>query len=174
MLNGTGRMEKAGLGVAICVGDRSSALTQAEAVLGEYRQTIMKYLNWLMEESGRIDELKNIYVVRGGDFINEKVIGTLSSILSTSLPNPEKPIIAYATVAEEDMVKVSARTLDALTSKGLDLGEIMRVAAERFDGKGGGHDIAAGAQVPLENVEAFVELVNELVKNWMEKIEVKS
>jgi len=125
LLNGTGRMEKAGLGVAISMGDRGTALEQAKAVLGDYRQTIAKYLNWLMETPRRIDELENIYVVHGGDFINEKVIDTLSSILSTSLPKPEKPIVAYA-VAEEDTVKVSARTLDSLTSKGLDLGEIMR------------------------------------------------
>ena len=173
LLNGTGRMEKAGLGVAICMGDRSSALEQAEVVLEEYRQTITKYLSWLMEEPGRVDELESIYVIRGGDFINEKVIGTLSSILSTSLPKPEKPIIAYA-VAEEDAVKVSARTLDMLTSKGLDLGEIMRVAAEKFEGKGGGHNIAAGAQVPLDDVDDFVKLVDELVKKRMEQIEAES
>ncbi len=173
LLNGTGRMEKAGLGVAICMGDRGSALEQAEAVLQEYRQTITKHLSWLMEEPGRIDELESIYVVRGEGFINEKVIGTLSSILSTSLPKPEKPIIAYAT-ADEEAVKVSARTLDMLTSKGLDLGEIMRMAAEKFDGRGGGHDVAAGAQVPIKNVDAFIKLVNELVKKRMEQIETGS
>jgi RecJ-like exonuclease len=166
LLNGTGRMDKAGLGVAVCMGDRGSALEQAERVLEEYRRTITKYLSWLMEEPNRIDELESIYVVRGGDFINEKIIGTLSSILSTSLSNPEKPIIAYATVAEEDMVKVSARTLDMLTSKGLNLGEIMRVASEKFGGTGGGHDIAAGAQVPTKDVDAFAKLVDELVKRW--------
>lgn len=171
LLNGTGRMEKAGLGVAVCMGDRGSALEQAEAVLEEYRQTITKYLNWLTEEPNRIDELESIYVVRGGDFINEKVIGTLSSILSTSLPKPEKPIIAYASVAEEDVVKVSARTIDMLTSRGLNLGEIMRVAAEKFGGTGGGHDIAAGAQVPTKDAGAFVKLVDELVKRWSEKNE---
>lgn len=173
LLNGTGRMEKAGLGVAICMGDRGSALEQAEAVLREYRRTITKYLSWLMEEPDRIDELESIYVVRGEGFINEKVIGTLSSILSTSLPKPEKPIIAYA-VADEEVVKVSARTLDTLTSRGLDLGEIMRVAAEKFEGKGGGHNIAAGAQVPIKDVDAFVKLVDELVKKRMEQIETGS
>lgn len=174
LLNGTGRMEKAGIGVAVCMGDRGLALEQAERVLGEYRQTITKYLSWLMEKPDRISELESIYVVHGGDFINEKVIGTLSSILSTSLPKPEKPIIAYAAVDEDDIVKVSARTLDTLTSKGLDLGEIMRVAAEQFEGKGGGHDIAAGAQVPIKDAEAFVELVDQLVKKRMAKIETGS
>jgi single-stranded-DNA-specific exonuclease len=174
LLNGTGRMEKAGLGVAVCMGDRGSALEQAEAVLEEYRHTITRYLGWLMEEPSRIDELKSIYVVRGGDFINEKVIGTLSSILSTSLPKPEKPIIAFAAVADEQVVKVSARTIDMLTSKGLNLGEIMRIAAEKFGGTGGGHDIAAGAQVPIKDAEDFVKLVDDLVGKWTEKNEAGS
>lgn len=174
LLNGTGRMEKAGIGVAICMGDRGSALEQAEAVLIDYRRTITKYLSWLMEEPGRVEELESIYVVRGEGFINEKVIGTLSSILSTSLPKPEKPIIAYATVTDEDIVKVSARTLDMLTSKGLDLGDVMRVASEKFDGKGGGHDIAAGAQVPVKDVDDFIKFVDKLVKKRVGQIEAGS
>ncbi len=169
LLNSTGRMEKAGLGLAICMGDRSSALEQAIVVLEEYRRAITKYLRWLMEQPDRVSELESIYVIRGGDFINEKMIGTLSSILSTTLPKLEKPIVAYA-VADEAAVKVSARTLEIMTSKGLDLGEIMRVAAEKFKGKGGGHDVAAGAQVPPENVDAFIELVDELVKKRVETI----
>ena len=174
LLNGTGRMERAGLGVAVCMGDRGSALEQAEGVLEEYRQSITRYLSWLTEKPGRIDELGNIYVVHGGDFVNEKVIGTLSSILSTSLSKPQKPVVAYATVAQGNVVKVSARTLDLLTSRGLNLGEIMRVAAEKLGGAGGGHDVAAGAQVPTENVGEFVKLVDELVGKWAERYETRS
>jgi RecJ-like exonuclease len=47
--------------------------------------------------------------------------------------------------------------------KGLNLGEIMRVAAEKYSGKGGGHNIAAGAQVPVASLDSFIEMVNELV-----------
>ncbi len=174
LLNGTGRMEKAGLGVAICMGDRGSALEQAEKVLEEYRRTITKYLSWLMEEPNRIEELESIYVVHGEGFINEKIIGTLSSILSTSLPRLEKPIIAYATVTNEETVKVSARTIDMLTNRGLNLGEILRFAAEKLGGKGGGHNIAAGAQVPIKYIDAFVKIVDESIKKWMEQSAVGS
>jgi single-stranded-DNA-specific exonuclease len=174
LLNATGRLERAGLGVSICMGDRVSSLEQAEAVLAEYRRTITKYLEWVSAEADRVEELESIYVVRGEDFINEKMIGTLSSILSTNMPKPEKPIIAYAVVAAEGLVKVSSRTLDFLTNKGLDLGEIMRVAAERFGGSGGGHNIAAGAQVPTQHAEAFVKMVNELVGKRLDRAETES
>jgi RecJ-like exonuclease len=116
-----------------------------------------------MEKPERVKELENIYVVSGEDFIDDKIIGAISSILSGSLPNPEKPLIAYSTVEGEDIAKISARTTDTITSRGLNLGEIMQVAAERFLGKGGGHNVAAGAQVPIEDIDDFIKTVNELV-----------
>ncbi|MEM3783902.1 MAG: DHH family phosphoesterase [Candidatus Bathyarchaeia archaeon] len=163
LLNATGRMDKPSVGVAVCMGDRGSALEEANKILEDYRRTINKYLGWIMEKPERIREMENIYVVYGEDFIDDKVIGAISSILSTSLPNPEKPLIAYADVKEEGLVKVSARTIDAVTYKGVNLGEIMQTAAEKCLGKGGGHNIAAGAQIPISNVDAFIKLVNELV-----------
>jgi len=169
LLNATGRLDKAGLGVAICMGDRGTALEQANEVLREYRRTITKYLSWLTEKPDRIEELDNIYVVRGEGFIDERVIGALSSILSTSLPNREKPIIAYSKVSGEDMAKISARTLVLLTNRGLNLGDILRVVAEKYSGRGGGHNIAAGAHVPIKNVESFIKLVDELVKKQLEE-----
>jgi RecJ-like exonuclease len=137
--------------------------------LEEYRRTITKYLNWLTEpNTNRIEELNNIYVVRGEGIISDKVIGTISSILLTNLPNPEKPILAYSIVREEDLAKISARTIDLIVRKGLNLGEILRVASEKYSGKGGGHNIAAGAQVPIQNLESFIKLVNELIKEQLE------
>ena len=170
LLNATGRMDRAGVGVAICMGDRGKALDEADEMLDEYRRNIAKYLSWLNEKPDRIEERDNIYVVRGGGFIDEKMISAVSTILSTSLPNPEKPLIAYSKVSGEDVAKVSARTLALLTDKGLNLGEILRVAAEECSGRGGGHDIAAGAQVPTKNVEPFIKAVDKLVKKQLEGV----
>jgi single-stranded-DNA-specific exonuclease len=163
LLNGTGRMDKAGLGVAVCMGDRASALEEANHVLEEYRRNINKYLDWVMEKPERMKEFVNIYVVYGEDFINDKMVGAVSSILTSSLPNIEKPLIAYANIQEEGIAKISARTVEAVISKGVNLGEIMQIAAEKFRGKGGGHNIAAGAQVPIEEVNNFIAAVDELV-----------
>jgi len=164
LLNATGRMDKPSLGIAICMGDRGAALEEANAVLEEYRRAITKYLNWLMEPGmGRIEELGDIYVVRGEGVIDDKIIGTISSILSTSLKKPEKPIIAYSIVSQENLAKISARAIDIVVRGGLNLGEILRVAAEKCSGKGGGHDIAAGAQVPINELDAFIIIVDKLV-----------
>ncbi|MEM1539001.1 MAG: DHH family phosphoesterase [Candidatus Bathyarchaeia archaeon] len=163
LLNATGRMDKSGLGVAVCMGDRGKALEEACRVLEDYRRTINKYVGWVMENPQRIKNLDNIYVVCGEDYIDDKIIGAVSSILSTSLPNLEKPLIAYADVKGQGIVKVSARTTDALANRGVNLGEVMQIAAEKSLGKGGGHNVAAGAQIPMENIEVFIKLVNELV-----------
>jgi RecJ-like exonuclease len=163
LLNATGRMDKSGLGIAVCMGDRGQGLEGANKVLDDYRATINKYLGWIMEKPERVKEFENIYVVSGEDFIDDKIIGAISSILSGSLPNPEKPLIAYSSVEGEDIAKISARASDIVTSRGLNLGEIMQAAAEKFQGKGGGHNVAAGAQVPIEDINNFIKVVDELV-----------
>lgn len=168
LLNATGRMEKTGLGVAICMGDRGRALEEAGAVIEEYRRTITKYLGWVTEKPERLEQLDNICVVHGAGSIDERVISPVSSILSTTLLNVEKPILVYSVVSGEDMVKVSARGLEPLIKKGLNLGEILRVSAEKHSGRGGGHDIAAGAQVPIKEVKPFIKYVDELVKKQLE------
>jgi len=156
-------MGRPSLGVSICMGDRGAALKDANKVLEDYRRTINKYLGWIMEKPERMRELENIYVVNGENFMDDKIIGAISSILSTSLPNPEKPLIAYANVEAEGIAKFSARTIDIVTNKGVNLGNIMQAAAEKCQGNGGGHNIAAGAQVPLEKISSFISIVNELV-----------
>jgi RecJ-like exonuclease len=108
-------------------------------------------------------EFENVYVIYGESFINEKIIGTISSILSSGLASPEKPLIAYANIESEGVAKFSARTTDIAINKGVNLGEVMHVASEKFGGKGGGHNIAAGGQVPLDKVEDFIKTVNDLV-----------
>ena len=168
LLNASGRMNKAGLGVAVCMGDRGSSLEAANRLLEDYRRTINKYLGWVMEKPERMQEFSNIYVVFGEDFINDKMVGAISSILVSNLPNPEKPLIAYSNLQEEGIAKISARTMDTVVSKGLNLGEIMQMAAEKFHGKGGGHNVAAGAQVPIEDVNEFLKIVNELVGKQLE------
>ncbi|MGA2680467.1 MAG: DHH family phosphoesterase [Candidatus Bathyarchaeia archaeon] len=163
VLNSTGRMDRPSLGVAICMGDRKAALEESNKILEDYRRNINKYLGWVAEKPERMRELQNIYVIYGENFINEKIIGTVSSIIVSGLANNEKPLIAFANVKEEQAAKFSGRTTEAAIRKGVNLGEVMRLASEAHGGKGGGHNIAAGAQVPLIEIDGFVNAIDELV-----------
>ncbi len=163
LLNSTGRMDRPSLGIAICMGDRKAALEESNKILEDYRKNINKYLGWVNEKPERLRELQNIYVINGESFINEKIIGTVSSIIVSSLANNEKPLIAFANVEKEQAAKFSARTTEAAIRKGVNLGEVMHLASDTYGGKGGGHNIAAGAQVPIDKVELFVKSVDELI-----------
>jgi single-stranded-DNA-specific exonuclease len=163
LLNSTGRLDRPSLGIAVCMGDRGAALEEANRVLEDYRKDINTYLGWVMEKPERMRELQNIYVVYGESAVKEKIIGTVASILSYSLPASYKPILAFAFVEKEGVAKFSARTTEAVVQKGVNLGEVMRLASEKVGGKGGGHNIAAGAQSPMGKVDEFIEVADEMV-----------
>ncbi len=163
VLNSAGRMDRPSLGIAICMGDRKAALEESNKILEDYRKNINKYLGWVSEKPERMRELQNIYVIYGENFINEKIIGTVSSIIVSSLANNEKPLLAFANIEAEKAAKFSGRTTEAALRKGVNLGDVMRLASEANGGKGGGHNIAAGAQVPLDKIEAFLKLADELI-----------
>jgi single-stranded-DNA-specific exonuclease len=163
LLNSTGRMDRPSLGIAICMGDRKAALEESSKILEDYRKNINKYLGWVSEKPERMREFQNTYVIYGESFINEKIIGTVSSIIVSTLSNSEKPLLAFANIEEENAAKFSARTTEAALRRGVNLGEVMRLASEANGGKGGGHNIAAGAQVPLDKIDAFLRTADELV-----------
>ena len=163
LLNSTGRMDRPSLGIAICMGDRKAALEESNKILEDYRKNINKYLGWVSEKPDRMREFENTYVIYGENFINEKIIGTVSSIIVSTLSNNEKPLLAFANIEEENAAKFSARTTEAALRRGVNLGVVMRLASEANGGNGGGHNIAAGAQVPLDKIEAFVKTADELI-----------
>lgn len=163
VLNSTGRLDRPSLGIAVCMGDRAAALEEANRVLEDYRKDINKYIGWVMEKPERMREFQNVFVIFGENAVNEKIIGTVASILSYSLPVSEKPILAFAFVEKEGVAKFSARTTEAVVQKGVNLGEVMQRGSEELGGKGGGHNIAAGAQVPIDQVDNFIRIADELV-----------
>ena len=118
-------------------------------------------------KAGALGGVRKYHVVRGDGFIDEKVLSPVCTILSTTLTQLGKPIIAYATISGEDQIKVSSRGSEPLIQKGLNLGDIMQFASEKYSGRGGGHDVAAGAQIPIKNMDSFIKLVDELVKKQL-------
>jgi RecJ-like exonuclease len=75
--------------------------------------------------------------------------------------NPLKPVIAFANAGEA--VKVSGRTTKDFVDRGVNLGLAMQYAASKTNGEGGGHNIAAGAQVKPGKEEDFLQFVNEKI-----------
>jgi single-stranded DNA-specific DHH superfamily exonuclease len=83
----------------------------------------------------------------------------IATILSRYLM-PDKPIVVI-NIKKDGKVKVSARTTEKIAKK-LDLAEVMRLSALRVGGVGGGHRVAAGANIEKEKVEEFLKEVDRL------------
>ncbi len=168
LLNACGRMDKPGVGLSVCLGDRGEAMAEAQETLDLYRRKIGSSLD-LVRDNDMVEELDNVYLIRAGDRIDDSVIGVVSGILLSQgiLKNP-KPIISTA-VSEDDQVKVSARGTEELAMRGLHMGLVMQKAAAEVGGGGGGHDVAAGAYVPIDKEEEFIAKVNSLVPEHLKE-----
>ena len=71
----------------------------------------------------------------------------------------DKPLIVIN--IKNGKVKVSARTTEKLSER-VNLAEVMYLAAEKVGGRGGGHRVAAGANISPEKVEEFLKEVDRL------------
>ncbi len=162
LLNACGRMGKPGLGLSICLGDRGKAMIEAQETMDEYRRRIGAALDWI-QMNKKIEELDHIYVIRAEDKVEDTVIGVVSGILlSLGMLKANKPIISTA-YSDDDQIKVSARGTEKLFINGLHMGKVMQKAAKTLGGGGGGHDVAAGAYIPIIKEKEFITLVNSLI-----------
>jgi RecJ-like exonuclease len=60
--------------------------------------------------------------------------------------------------------KISMRTRPDVVNRGVDLQKALCTACERYDGSsGGGHRVAAGAFIPREAEQEFIEDVNRIL-----------
>jgi RecJ-like exonuclease len=161
LLNSCGRMGAAGTGISICLGDRSEALKAAMRTLADYRSGINRALEALTSEPSRIEQHGNLVLVRGEGIVDERMLGPVISILTSSPEFKDKVVVGSSESRDSDL-KISSRVGDEYAGT-VNLGLVMREAAEEVDGVGGGHAMAAGAKIPSSKAEAFSKAVAERV-----------
>jgi RecJ-like exonuclease len=162
LLNACGRYEKYGVGVGICLGDRGAIYESALSLLEDHKKYISTCYDWVNQNLENVKDIGSIYTVHAHEELSETVIGTVASMLVNSRAiQPLKPVIAFADAGDE--VKVSGRATKEFVDRGVNLGQAMLYAAEKTGGEGGGHDIAAGAQVKHGAEEEFIKYVNEKI-----------
>ena len=163
MLNSCGRINRSGVGMAVCMGDRNKILREAETILTDYRKMIREYMSILSNERWRISESDTCVMVNGEDIVPETMTGTISSLIAGSPKNSGK-IVILRTKAEENTIKFSSRKSFGCTSD-INLSEVMRAGAEKFDGIGGGHNAAAGAKITKDKLDEFLKYLEVNVIN---------
>ncbi|CAD6513453.1 Phosphoesterase DHHA1 [metagenome] len=163
MLNSCGRISRSGVGIAVCMGDRNKILREGETILTDYRKMIREYMNVLANERWRVSESKTCVMVNGEGIVPEMMTGTISSLIAGSPKNAGK-IIILRTGGEENTIKFSSRKSFGCKSE-INLSELMKIGAEKFDGVGGGHNAAAGAKITKDKLDGFLDYLEVNVVN---------
>ncbi len=161
MLNSCGRIRKAGVGIAICMGDRTRMLEEGENILLEYRTLLRTYMNALSSERWRVVDNGKYVMVDGEGLVSENMTGAVSSLLGGSQKNTGR-IIILRTNGEDGTIKFSSRKSTGCKSE-VNLGLLMRSCATKVSGVGGGHNAAAGARITKDKLDEFLGCLEENV-----------
>jgi RecJ-like exonuclease len=161
LLNACGRTGNPSIGVSIGLGDRTSALLEANEVVTNYRKTLANYMEWLTKSPDAIQKFKIIWAIRGENMIQDTMTGAFSSILSSAGNLTPDHAIIVVTKAKDGGIKLSARAPAKLLQRGMNLGAALNVTAKKYEGVGGGHNVAAGAHIKTDDPAQFLEELDE-------------
>jgi len=167
LLNATARYGHAGVGLQVCMGDRDKAFAEAQRLLSQHRQNLVSGLK-LVAEKG-ITPMRSIQYFDAGDAILDTIVGIVAG-MSFQMADRSRPILAFARTPEGDL-KVSARGTQDLVRAGLNLADALSHSAGAVGGVGGGHNVAAGATIPLQAKQEFLELMDAAVGRQLDRID---
>lgn len=149
LLNACGRHDRPDIGLGLVMGD--DVYEDAKKLLRKHRRLLSRGIEELYVKG--TEDYENFQLFRG-DTVKPTIVGIVAGIaISSRIVDHRKPIVAVS--HEEEGWKVSGRATLELVEKGVNVGKAMREASEGL-GEGGGHDIAAGAFVPGNELRTFL------------------
>lgn len=154
MLNACGRIAKAGVGIALCMGDRNIALSAAEEITNTYKMTLRNNISTIFSEKWRLADDGKTTFVNGDGILEEGMLGAVSTLLSGS-PSLRGRLLFVRTLTKEGSYKFSSRKCLDCKSQA-NLGVIMRQCSNALNGAGGGHSAAAGCSIPSSALDDFI------------------
>jgi RecJ-like exonuclease len=160
LLNATARYGHDKVGLGICTGDREASFFMARDLLEQHRRNLVMGIEFVNSQG--VTQEENVQWFHAGREIRDTIVGIVAGMVlgsNVSTVNRHKPIFAFS-FAEEGGVKVSGRATKDLTMRGVHLGKAMSEIAGSLGGGGGGHDIAAGANVPVGKETEFIKLID--------------
>ncbi len=165
LLNACGRLGRASYGIGACLGDKKIK-QQAIRSLADYKKEIVNALQWYNDNKFSDDVYwgNRFVIINAKGNVMSTMIGTLASILSKSNLMTNNNFILSMARALDGNTKISLRTT---TNAGIDLKSIIE---EMITGIGnaeaGGHQNAAGAVIPTEKEEMFIEQAKEVLGRY--------
>jgi len=161
ILSSCGRMDRDEIALVLAAGARREGdiLDKAKKIFEERRKLLAKYLDVADDVVRRYGDRTVIIDMRNKDF-SHKFSGTISTLYSKS-PKYKEDIIIVLSYMDEEGIKISARAPRILVNEGFDLSAKMRRLAHKLGGRGGGHNVAAGALIPLTADQVIIdEIIN--------------
>lgn len=173
MLNACGRLDQAGLGIALLLGSRE-AKEELHHIYSQYKHHLIKALNWI--ESSKKIQGSNYAIINAKSAIKDTIIGTVLSILSNSFLYPAGTILIGMAYRDDNKIKISARIVknndnNADYQTDFDLNQLLSSIIKTIGGEVGGHAKAAGALILKEKESSFLELLKQELS--MHEIKIK-
>ncbi len=158
ILNANGRMGYYGTAIGLCIGIKGKNLVRALNTVSEYRRKLSYVMNMLRREKENYIKIisDKIIWINLGEIIDPKIVGAIASLFSTYNDIKEK-IVLVAANKDENIIKVSARSLDPQ----INIGEILSRIATSIGIEGGGHSLAGGALVEKNQVDIFLDKLSK-------------
>ncbi len=154
-VNAAGRLGETGVAASACLGHEPH-IQRCRAAREEFRDQVRSGLRRL-EENGTTREGH----IQWFEPPARHLAGPLAGLGMIYLFPKDVPVLSL--FPDGATLSVSARATDRLVGAGVDMARAMSIAAGEAGGRGGGHPVAAGASVPIEARDSFVERVDGIV-----------
>lgn len=163
LLNACGRLGKPSLGIGVCLGCKRSKQKALE-LLKDYKQEIIKSLNWFYSNRGSdfVYEGDGYVIINSEENVRDTLIGTISSIISRSNFYKDGTILVSMANCLDDTFKVSIRISGYKND--VDLRHILEKITKGMTKEVGGHAFAAGAIVPQIELAKFIESAKKVLE----------
>lgn len=157
LLNACGRLNKPSLGIGTCLGSKET-IKEALTISTSYKREIINSLSWFNNNKDKVISEKGFIIINAEENIKDTMIGTMASMIGKSNVYPENTIILALASSLEGHTKASIRKSGFKNDENLDLRKIIQILCEGIEGAiCGGHKMAAGALIPPNNEEQFIE-----------------
>lgn len=149
LINACSRLGYPDIAFLFCM-EYPSSYSQAQDVYIKYRQEIVSAL----KNTENLEKIKGtgFVILNAKDSIKDTIIGTITSILSSS-PIYEEGTILIGMAYNENKIKVSAR----IVGRGRNLKELLQTSLTQIEAEVGGHNQAAGCLIKKEDEGKFIE-----------------
>jgi single-stranded-DNA-specific exonuclease len=165
LVNACSRLGHPEIALSFCL-QHEYAKERAQEIYVQYKQELIDGL----KNAEKVEKIigNGFTIINARDSIKDTIIGTITSILSSSLDYKEGTVL-IGMAYNQDKIKVSARIAGR---KGKNLKEVLEktIIMNNIDAEVGGHHMAAGCLIKKEDETRFLEELRKILEIEILKI----